>query len=137
MDWFSRKLILAHGIFNYFRSTCFRETNKILIFPWIYFRKYREIIQKKKKKKKLLLLGLFIFPKYVWVYFITVCFYCHIHGYKESTFCNSLTVKELLAQDRRDIWKLTDFHGTRTNKHLHRKRRINHLVQMGECSLTN
>ena len=28
---------------------------------------------------------------------------CHIHTQKESTFCDCLTVKELLAQDKRNI----------------------------------
>ena len=93
---------------------------------------------KKKTKKKNYYYSVFLFFLNMSKYISLLCvFFCHIHGYKESTFCNSFTVKEFLAQDRRDIWKLTDFNGTRTNNHLHRKRRINHLVQMGECSLTN
>ena len=51
MGWFSCELIEVHRIFRYFTSTCFREINKILIFAWIYFREYPEIVKKKNKKK--------------------------------------------------------------------------------------
>ena len=34
------------------------------------------------------------------IHFIIVC---HMHIYKESTFCDCLTVKEFLAQDRHNI----------------------------------
>ena len=47
---------------------------------------------------------------------------CHIHMYKESTFCNFLTVKELLVRDRQNIRRLTDFNSTRTNNHVHGKK---------------
>ena len=87
MDWFSRKLILAHGIFNYFRSTCFRETNKILIFPWIYFRKYREMIKTKKNKKKNYYYSVFLFflnmSKYIsllCVFFVTYTVIKNLHS---------------------------------------------------------
>ena len=34
-------------------------------------------------------------------------FTCHIHTMSECTFCDCLTVKKLLSQYRRDIWRLT------------------------------
>ena len=46
----------------------------------------------------------------------------------ESTVWGCLNVKELLARNRCDIWRLSDFNGTRTHNHLVRKRTINHLV---------
>ena len=45
----------------------------------------------------------------------------------ESTLSSCLNVKELLAQNRRDIWSLSDCHETRTNNHLVRKRILNHV----------
>ena len=43
---------------------------------------------------------------------------------------SSLTVKELLAQNRRDIWSLSDTNNIRTHNHLVQKRIPNHLVEL-------
>ena len=45
----------------------------------------------------------------------------------ESALCSCLSVKELLARNRRDIWSLSDCNVTRTHNHLVRKRTLNHL----------
>ena len=41
----------------------------------------------------------------VWYNLFYYCVFlsCHLHIQKESAFCDCLTVKELLAQDRRNI----------------------------------
>ena len=46
----------------------------------------------------------------------------------ESTLYSCLNVKELLAQNGRDIWNLSDYNGTRTHNHLVRKRTNNWLL---------
>ena len=60
---------------------------------------------------------------------LTVCFYHVTYEFQsELTLYICLNVKKLLAQKSRDIWSLSACrNGTRTNKHLVRKRRRNHL----------
>ena len=48
----------------------------------------------------------------------------------ESTLYNYLNVKELLAQNRRKFWKLSDCNWTRSQNHLVRKRTLNHLPKL-------
>ena len=48
----------------------------------------------------------------------------------ESTLHSCLNVKELLAQNRRKIWSLSDCNGIRTHNHLVHKRTLNHLVKL-------
>ena len=48
----------------------------------------------------------------------------------ESTLYISLNVKELLAQNRRDISILSDTYGILTHDHLVRKRTLNHLSKI-------
>ena len=48
----------------------------------------------------------------------------------ESLFYSCLNVKELLARKRRNILSLSDCHGTRTYKHLVRRRALNHLAKL-------
>ena len=54
---------------------------------------------------------------------------CHLCFQSESTLYSCLNVKELLAQNRRDIWNLSDNNGIWTQKHLVPKRTPNHLAR--------
>ena len=59
---------------------------------------------------------------------------CHVmytsHGeYKLYIWLN---VKELLARNRREIWRWSDCNGTRTQNHLVLKRTLNHLVKLAK-----
>ena len=47
----------------------------------------------------------------------------------ESTLYSCLNVKKLLARSRRHIWRLSECNGTRTNKHLVHKRKLNDLAK--------
>ena len=57
---------------------------------------------------------------------------CHVtYAFQsESTLYSCLNVKELLARNRRDIWRLSDCNWTRTHNHLVRKRTLNHLAKL-------
>ena len=48
----------------------------------------------------------------------------------ESTLYSCLNVKELLAQNRREIWTLSNCNGTRIYNHLVRTRTPNHLIKL-------
>ena len=48
----------------------------------------------------------------------------------EPTLYNCLNVKELLAQNKHDIWNLSNSNGIRTHNHLVRKRTLNHLAKL-------
>ena len=63
--------------------------------------------------------------------FFTVCS-CHVMYafHSESTLYSCLNVKELLARSWRQIWSLSDCNWTRTQKHLVRKRTLNHLAKL-------
>ena len=50
----------------------------------------------------------------------------------ESTLSSCLNVKELLAQNRRNIRSVIDCNGTRTHNHLVRKRTLNHLAKLAK-----
>ena len=54
---------------------------------------------------------------------------CHVtYAFRsESTLYICLNVKEFLAQNRQDIWSLSDCKGTRTHNHLVCKGTLNHL----------
>ena len=72
---------------------------------------------------------------------LTVCSYHVTYPLQsESTVYNCLTVKELLAQIRREIWSLSDCNWTRTHNHLVHKRTLNHLAKLAKwlsvCSWT-
>ena len=65
--------------------------------------------------------------------FMTVCYYQCTHTFQsESALYSCLNVKELLAQNRRDIWSLSDSNGIRFHNHLVRKQWLNHLVQLDQ-----
>ena len=63
---------------------------------------------------------------------LTVCS-CHVtYAFQsESALCiySCLNLKKLLAQSRREIWRLSDYNWTRTQKHLVCKRTLNHLAK--------
>ena len=64
-------------------------------------------------------------------FFFTVCYYHVMYAFQsESTLCNCLNAKELLARKRRDIWSLSDSNGIRTNNHLVHKRTLNHSAKL-------
>ena len=62
---------------------------------------------------------------------------CHICVSSQSTPCNSLNFKERLAQNRRNIGKLSDCNGTRTHNHLVCKRILNHLTKLQKLPQKN
>ena len=64
---------------------------------------------------------------------LTVCS-CHVTYMfqSESTFYSCLNVKELLAQSRHKIWRLSDCNWIRTQNHLVRKRTLNHLASVAK-----
>ena len=53
----------------------------------------------------------------------------HIRVQSESTF---VITWMSLAQKRRDIWKLSEYNGTRTHNQLIHKGIVNHLVKLGK-----
>ena len=59
-----------------------------------------------------------------------VVFSCHIGVQSESTLWRCLTATELVAQSRRDIWRLSDCSKTRTHNHLVRKQTFSHLAKL-------
>ena len=48
----------------------------------------------------------------------------------EPTLYSCLNVKELLAQNKHEIWSLSDRNWTRTHNHLVRKWTLNHLAKL-------
>ena len=63
----------------------------------------------------------------------TVHYYHVTHVFQsESTLYSFLNVKELLAQNRRDLWILIDSNGIQTHNPLARKRTLNHLVKLAQ-----
>ena len=73
-------------------------------------------------------------PTVLWVLIYTVhlivCSYHVTYVFQsESTLYSCLNVKELLDQDRCNIWSSSDCNGTRTNNHLVYKRTLNHTIQ--------
>ena len=52
----------------------------------------------------------------------------------ESTLYSCLNFKKLLARNRRDIWSLGNWNGTRTHNLLIRKQTLNHLAKLAELS---
>ena len=63
--------------------------------------------------------------------FFSVCPYHVTYVFQsESILYSCLNVKYLLAQNRREIWSLSDCNGTRTYKHLVSKQTLNHLAKL-------
>ena len=62
---------------------------------------------------------------------LTVCSYQVTYVFKSDfTLHFYLNVKQLLSQNRRDIWSLNDCNGTRTENHLVLKQTLNHLAKL-------
>ena len=56
---------------------------------------------------------------------------CHVRVFQsEFTLYSCPNVIELLARNRRDIWRLSDCNGTRTHNYLVRKPTLNHINKM-------
>ena len=65
--------------------------------------------------------------------FLTVCSYHVTYTFQsESTLRGCLSVKELLAQSRGEIWSLGDCNWTRTHNDLVHKRTLNHLDKLAK-----
>ena len=65
--------------------------------------------------------------------FMTVCYYHVTYAFQsESTLHSYLNVKELLAQNRRNIWSLSDSNRIRDYNHLVCKRKLNHLAKLAK-----
>ena len=56
----------------------------------------------------------------------------HAHVSEWTTHCSCLSVKELLTQNRRKFWILSDCNMTRTHNHLVRKRTRNYLATLAK-----
>ena len=60
----------------------------------------------------------------VYFYHLTYAFRVSLHSW------GCLNAKELIARNRRGIWRLSDCNRTRTHNHLLRKQTLNHLVKL-------
>ena len=65
---------------------------------------------------------------YLYVAFDCMLLSCHLRISEEFTLYSCLNVKELLAQNRRSVWGLSDSGGIRTCNDLDRKQTLNHLA---------
>ena len=65
------------------------------------------------------------------VTYLTICSY-HVTyiSYSESTLCSYLDIRELLARNRCDIWKLSGCNGIQIHSHLVCKWTLNHLATL-------
>ena len=67
---------------------------------------------------------------------LTVCSYHVTYTFQsESTLHGCLNVKELLVQNRCEMWILSECSCTRTHNHLVHKRTFSHFSQTGHISL--
>ena len=57
---------------------------------------------------------------------------CHMRASEWITLYSCLNVKELLAQNRCNIWSLSDSNGTQTHNHFVSKQTLNHLVKLAK-----
>ena len=64
---------------------------------------------------------------YLYMMPLVACFY-HV----TYAFHSCLNIKELLAQNRRNIWSLSDCNGTWADNHLVRTRTLNHLAKLAK-----
>ena len=65
----------------------------------------------------------------------TICYYHVMYAFQsESTLYSCLNVKELLAQNRCDIWSLSDSNGIQTHNHLVPKQTLNHLAKLASLA---
>ena len=64
----------------------------------------------------------------------SVCFLqCHICVSRESTLWGCLNIKGLLARNRHDILRISDWNGIQTHNHIVRKQTLNHLANWLSC----
>ena len=64
---------------------------------------------------------------------LTLCYYYVMYVCEtKSTLYSCLNAKKLLAQNRRDIWSLSDCNGIWTHSHLVRKGTLNHLAKLAK-----
>ena len=64
---------------------------------------------------------------------MTVCSYHVTYAFQnDSTLYSCLNVKQLLAWNRRETWRLSDCNWTRTQNHLVCKRTLNHLAKLSK-----
>ena len=62
---------------------------------------------------------------------LIICYYHDTYAFQsESTLYICLNVKKFFDQNRRDIWYLSNFNGTRTHNHLVRTRTLNILAEL-------
>ena len=73
-----------------------------------------------------------LFEGFSWKEFsLTICYYHVTYAFqREPTLYGCLNVKELLTQNRHEIWSLTDWNGAKNHNHLFRKRTLNHLAKL-------
>ena len=71
----------------------------------------------------------YLFVQYIWLYVIIMS--CN-RSRSEYTLCSCLNVKELLTQNRRHIWSLSNSNGTRTHNHLFREQALNHSAKLAK-----
>ena len=63
------------------------------------------------------------------VHLILCCYHVTCTFQSESKFYSYLDVEELLAQNKRNIWSLSDCNRTRTHNHLVCKQTLNYLAE--------
>ena len=64
---------------------------------------------------------------------MSVCSHHATYAFQsESTLYSCLNVKELFAQNRREIWRLSDCNWDRTHNHLVHKQTLTHLPKLGQ-----
>ena len=72
-----------------------------------------------------------VFSVFICTMHLTVFYYRVTYVFlSESTLYICLNLKELLAQNKRDIWRLSDCNNTWTQNHLVFKRKLNHLTKL-------
>ena len=76
------------------------------------------------------------FTRFLFLFVIFyLCFYHVTYAFQSvSTLCICLNAKELLAQNRRHIWSLSDCNGNRTQNQLVRKQTLNHLAKLASLA---
>ena len=85
------------------------------------------------QKHLFILLLLFCDYLEIWELCFTVCYYHVTYKFQnESTLYSWLNVKQLLAQNRRDSWSLSDSNEIRTHNHLVCRQTLNHLSKQAK-----
>ena len=74
----------------------------------------------------------FVVINYLYGAFACVFLSCHDAFQCETTLYRYLNVNELLFWNRRNIWSLSDYNGTRIHYHLVHKRTLHHLAKLAK-----